>query len=208
MASRRPVIHHRDHEHGGADPVHVTYEKFGSGGGGAPGTLVDRYIAFQKTLASWPSGAWQGPLNFSTATIIRTNDVDGSEMTPGTAANIVGQNFEWDVANPTKLFINTPGLYFVQVGVNIAGTGSDFDVGLVTQAGNSNLFNSYPTTWLRFSSTVAVAAGSGQGSKRITMLDHVIATKNVDLSCWQNSGSDVGTTQAVVIFSYARLRVS
>jgi hypothetical protein len=41
MATLKPVIHGRDHEHGSADVVHIVYEKLGAGsaGTGAVGTL-------------------------------------------------------------------------------------------------------------------------------------------------------------------------
>ena len=45
MAASKPVIHGRDHEHGGADPAGVVYETVGGGGGdgggGATGLFMD-----------------------------------------------------------------------------------------------------------------------------------------------------------------------
>jgi hypothetical protein len=34
----RPIIHHRDHEHGGADPVRIQWEQTGESGGGSGAT--------------------------------------------------------------------------------------------------------------------------------------------------------------------------
>lgn len=39
----RPVVHGRDHEHGGADPARILYESVGSGGGGGGYTPVYAY---------------------------------------------------------------------------------------------------------------------------------------------------------------------
>jgi hypothetical protein len=37
--ANKPVLHRRDHEHGGADPVRIVWESTGAGGGGAAGAL-------------------------------------------------------------------------------------------------------------------------------------------------------------------------
>jgi hypothetical protein len=45
MAATKPVIHHRDHEHGGADPVRVVWEDIGTGAGGGGGTTSTNVFA-------------------------------------------------------------------------------------------------------------------------------------------------------------------
>jgi len=68
MAVAKPVIHHRDHEHGGADPVHVVWEDVGTSGGGTGG---GGYATVQDEGTALPA---ETKLNFVGAGVTATDD--------------------------------------------------------------------------------------------------------------------------------------
>src|SRR5262245_19031627 len=44
LMAHKPVLHRRDHEHGGADPVRITWESDDSGGGGGGAAIASGFI--------------------------------------------------------------------------------------------------------------------------------------------------------------------
>jgi len=71
MAVRKPVIHARDHSHGGADPVHIAWEDVGG-----TTTLADKIVA----LLTGSDGFWK--LNETSGTTAADSSGNGYTMSP------------------------------------------------------------------------------------------------------------------------------
>jgi hypothetical protein len=54
----RPIIHHRDHEHGGADPVRIQWESTGESGGGSILTNGGTYTGTATTSGGLHTFPW------------------------------------------------------------------------------------------------------------------------------------------------------
>lgn len=110
----RPLLHGRDHEHGGADPTRIVYEDVGdSGGGGGGGVGID----FNKSNTTDAAGADADYLKIEVNGTGDDGAGDAINLTnAGAAGNIVIRQdgggdliIEDNVAGTLEVALNAPG---------------------------------------------------------------------------------------------------
>ena len=150
MASRKPVIHARDHGHGGADPVHIVWEDVGSSGGGGASTANQPWVYVQRrnlTIAS--SAGTNTTVDFDTANA----NVSGAADSSGkfTLGVLSGANH--------GIRINQAGTYLWSVNAISQTTGSPAAgsiVGVISNLDNGDLWSGdYYRPWYALPSGTA-----------------------------------------------------
>ena len=138
--------------------------------GGGTTVHTPRFVTFKKTLTSWPHGGpWTG-INWSTNTIIYTNDLAGTvgpwttwDTSVSGPAVFTGDTYHHNgIFNPGYVGTLKPGLYFIQIAALITPNGEDFMIGFDTDAGIDKLipFSPWTKTWEFYSSSLAEADGT------------------------------------------------
>jgi hypothetical protein len=138
--------------------------------GGGTTVHTPRYVVFKKTLTSWVHGGAWTDINWSTNTIIYTNDLSGTED-PWTTwdtsvsgpAIFTGDTYHYHgVFNPGYIGTLKPGLFFIQVAASLTPNGEDFMIGFQTDAGINTLIPFLPNTktWALYSSSLCQADGT------------------------------------------------
>lgn len=98
----KPIIHSRDHEHGGADPVRIHYESVGTGGGGTGSSGQGTYSLDPGSSLGGGLHLFEWTYTGGDALLDLTDDFHPSPLTAG----VYAYNFAADVSTPTVFDLN------------------------------------------------------------------------------------------------------
>jgi hypothetical protein len=93
----RPIIHHRDHEHGGADPVRIQWEQTGETGGGT-GSLGQAVYGLDTGTSLGGLHLFEWSYVAGDALLDLTDDFHPSVLAAGVYAYNFGVNPTWVVS--------------------------------------------------------------------------------------------------------------
>jgi hypothetical protein len=130
----KPIIHSRDHEHGGADPVRILWESDDGGGTGGGGAVtVEQWTGNTVTISPNTSGTitWDTPVAGSSALVDYSAPAAPTVLLDGVYV------FSAEVW-PTGGLTNVGDEYFMTLHVNSSTVGQVYGAGAAWQVGTAS----------------------------------------------------------------------